>query len=190
MTSTLRRQLREVGQEHRFGEVLEELPRVRAELGYPIMVTPLSQFLGVQAFLNVTTGVRWSQVPDEVIRYVLGQYGAPPGEVAAEVKAAVLGSARAEELAAETAHVDLDEARARFGAVSDELLLLRMMLPAEQVDAMLAEQARGRHGSRGERRGPRGEHPVRTLVAGVTRRRDLREVEIAAAGVRLRARSR
>ena len=56
MTSTLRRQLREVGQEARWDEVLAEIPRVREELGWPIMVTPLSQFVGVQAFLNVTTG--------------------------------------------------------------------------------------------------------------------------------------
>ena len=63
----------------RWGEVLEELPRVREALGWPIMVTPLSQFIGVQAFLNVTTGKRWSQIPDEIVKYVLGQYGPPPG---------------------------------------------------------------------------------------------------------------
>ena len=62
MTSTLRRQLREIRMEDRWAEVLDELPRVREELGWPIMVTPLSQFLGVQAVLNVTTGVRWSQI--------------------------------------------------------------------------------------------------------------------------------
>ena len=81
MTSTLRRQLREVGLEDRWDEVLAEIPRVREELGWPIMVTPLSQFVGVQAFLNVTTGVRYSQIPDEVVKYVLGQYGPPPGEL-------------------------------------------------------------------------------------------------------------
>ena len=58
MTSTLRRQLAEIGMEHRCDDVLDELPRVREELGWPIMVTPLSQFVGVQAFLNVTTGER------------------------------------------------------------------------------------------------------------------------------------
>ena len=54
MTSTLRRQLAEIGMEHRWHDILEEIPRVREELGWPIMVTPLSQFVGVQAFLNVT----------------------------------------------------------------------------------------------------------------------------------------
>src|SRR4029077_7391308 len=81
MTSTLRRQLREVGLEARWDDVLAELPRVREELGWPIMVTPLSQFVGVQALLNVTTGARYSQTPDEVVKYVLGHYGPPPGKV-------------------------------------------------------------------------------------------------------------
>src|SRR4029077_18693089 len=92
MTSTLRRQLREVGLEDRWNEVLAELPRVRAELGWPIMVTPLSQFVGVQALLNVTTGVRYSQIPDEVVKYVLGQYGPLPGELDPDVAATVLAS--------------------------------------------------------------------------------------------------
>jgi oxaloacetate decarboxylase alpha subunit len=180
MTSTLRRQLAEVGQEHRWQDVLDELPRVRAELGYPIMVTPLSQFLGVQAVLNVTTGTRWSQIPDEVVRYVLGQYGEPAGEVDPDVRARVLASPQAEALAAEETPFDLDEARARFGAISDELLLLRMMLPAAQVDAMLAERTQARP--------PAHEHPLRTLVAGLVERRDLAEVAVDGPGVRLRAR--
>jgi oxaloacetate decarboxylase alpha subunit len=181
MTSTLRRQLHEVGQEHRWHDVLEELPRVRAELGHPIMVTPLSQFVGVQAFLNVTTGKRWSQVPDEVVRYVLGRYGPAPGEIDPDVRQTVLGSARAGELATESTPYDLDAARARFGEVSDELLLLRMMLPPEQVDAIVTPRRRAPS--------PKPEHPLRTLVAGVTGRRDLREIDLVAPGVRLRARS-
>ncbi len=60
------------------------------------MVTPLSQFIGVQAFLNVTTGERWSQIPDEVVKYVLGHYGPPPGELDPEVEAKVLASPNAE----------------------------------------------------------------------------------------------
>ena len=144
MTATLRRQLREVGLEHRWDEVLAELPRVREELGWPIMVTPLSQFVGVQAFLNVTTGERYSQIPDEVVKYVLGQYGPPPGELDPDVAATVLASPRAEQFRREEHRFDLAEARARYGdAISDELLLLRMMLPADQVDAMLARPARG-----------------------------------------------
>jgi oxaloacetate decarboxylase alpha subunit len=178
MTSTLRRQLREVGQEGRWDEVLEEIPRVREELGWPIMVTPLSQFVGVQAFLNVTTGARYSQIPDEVVKYVLGQYGPPPGELDPGVAAAVRASPRAEQFANERSSLDLGEARARYGdAIGDELLLLRMMLPAEQVDAMLA----------GRGRSAPGPHPVVALVEGLTQR-PVREIELTAPGLRVRAR--
>ena len=115
MTSTLRRQLREVGLENRWEDVLAEIPRVREELGWPIMVTPLSQFVGVQAFLNVTTSRRYSQIPDEVVKYVLGQYGPTPGELDPGVAATVLGSPKAEQLRQEEHRLDLGEARARYG---------------------------------------------------------------------------
>jgi oxaloacetate decarboxylase alpha subunit len=180
MTSTLRRQLREVGLEGRWDEVLAEIPRVREELGWPIMVTPLSQFVGVQAFLNVTTGARYSQIPDEVVKYVLGQYGPPPGELDPDVAATVLASPKAGQFAEEEHRLDLAEARARYGEqIGDELLLLRMMLPAEQVDAMLA-------GPRA-RAGAPARHPVVTLVEGLTQR-PLRELDLTAPGLRVRAR--
>jgi oxaloacetate decarboxylase (Na+ extruding) subunit alpha len=184
MTSTLRRQLAELGLQDRFRDILDELPRVREELGWPIMVTPLSQFVGVQAFLNVTTEKRWSQVPDEVVRYVLGQYGPPAAEIDPDVRARVLASPRTAALEQEQHGLGLAAARERFGTdCSDELLLLRMMLPEDQVEAMLAA--------------PRGvpqlrtvqTHPVRDLVAGLVMR-DLSEVDIEAPGLRLRARRR
>ncbi len=180
MTSTLRRQLAEIGMEHRWHDVLDELPRVRQELGWPIMVTPLSQFIGVQAFLNVTTVERWSQIPDEVVRYVLGQYGPPAGELDAEVAAKVLGSARAETLSREERGLDVAAARERFGSeISDEFLLLRMMLPAEQVDAIGTGPPAGS--------APRQAHPLRLLVEGLVER-GLPDVEIAGRGFRLHAR--
>jgi oxaloacetate decarboxylase alpha subunit len=183
MTSTLRRQLAEIGMEDRWHDVLDELPRVREELGWPIMVTPLSQFVGVQAFLNVTTGERWSQIPDEVIRYVLGQYGPPAGELDGTVAAKVLGSPRAETLADEEQGLDVPAARERFGdEISDELLLLRMMLPAEQVDAI------GTGVAAIEPALPPGVHPLRLLVQGLVER-GLGDVEVAGPGFRLRARS-
>jgi len=180
MTSTLRRQLREVGLESRWEDVLAEIPRVREELGWPIMVTPLSQFVGVQAFLNVTTSRRYEQIPDEVVKYVLGQYGPPPGELDPEVVATVLASPKAEQLRREERRLDLDEARARFGeGISDELLLLRMMLPPEQVEAMLA-------GPKMRESAP-ARHPIVTLVDGLAQR-PLREIDLTAPGVRMRAR--
>jgi oxaloacetate decarboxylase alpha subunit len=92
----------------------------------------------------------------------------------------VLASPRADALAAEEHGLDLEQARARFGAaISDEHLLLRMMLPPEQVDAMLAGPA--------PTVPPRGPHPVVQLVRGLVERR-LERVEVEAAGFRLTAR--
>jgi len=180
MTSTLHRQLAELGMEHRWHDILDEIPRVREELGWPIMVTPLSQFVGVQAFLNVTSGERWSRLPDEVIRYVLGQYGPPAGEIDPDLKARVQASPRAEELAGEEHGMGLAAARARYGdAISDEQLLLRMMLPEEQVEAIGPPAPR--------RRLPPDRHPLRSLVAGLVER-SLDEVVIERPGLRLRAR--
>ncbi len=178
MTSTLRRQLAEIGMEHRWDEILAELPRIREELGWPIMVTPLSQFVGVQAYLNVTTGERWSQLPDEIVRYVLGQYGPPAGEIDPDIRERVLASARAETLAQEPHGMGLDAARDRFGDISDELLLLRMMLPEDQVEAVLAAPKRQRAIE---------PHPLRTLVAGLVER-DPAYVQIEAPDLRVRAR--
>jgi oxaloacetate decarboxylase (Na+ extruding) subunit alpha len=177
MTSTLRRQLAEIRMEHRWADVLEEIPRVREELGWPIMVTPLSQFVGVQAFLNVTTGRRWSQLPDEVVKYVLGHYGPPPRELDPEVERTVLSSPKVEELRQDEFRFDLEQARARWGErMTDEELLLRMTLPPEQVDAI-------RPGSRPARL----RSPVIELIEGLTAR-SLGEVEVSAPGLKLRMR--
>ena len=178
MTSTLRRQLAEVGMEDRWDDVLDEIPRVREALGWPIMVTPLSQFIGVQAFLNVTTGERWAQIPDEVVKYVLGHYGPPPGELDPEVATRVLASGRAEQFRGEEHRLDLAEARARYGdRIGDEELLLRMTLPAEQVDAL--------------QHGPKPATQLRRAVVELVEElaaRPLREVEVEAPGLRLRMR--
>ena len=75
MLSNFRVQLAELGLSHKFQELLEECARVRKELGYPIMITPFAQFVGIQAVLNVVHGERYRYVPDEVKKYALGYYG-------------------------------------------------------------------------------------------------------------------
>jgi len=72
-------------------EVLEEVPRVRAELGYPPLVTPMSQIVGTQAVANVVTGERYKMVPSEVRSYVKGHYGKPPQEIEDEIKKKIIG---------------------------------------------------------------------------------------------------
>jgi oxaloacetate decarboxylase alpha subunit len=72
-------------------EVLEEVPKVRKELGYPPLVTPTSQLVGIQAVLNVISGKRYSIVPKEIKDYVRGLYGKPPAQIDPKVKKKIIG---------------------------------------------------------------------------------------------------
>jgi oxaloacetate decarboxylase alpha subunit len=91
MISNLESQLREQGALDRLPEVLEEIPIVRAEVGFPPLVTPMSQIVGTQAVLNVLAGKRWHIVPDEMKAYLRGRYGRAPGPVSPEIVERVLG---------------------------------------------------------------------------------------------------
>jgi oxaloacetate decarboxylase alpha subunit len=75
----------------RLPDVLAEIPKVRAEVGYPPLVTPMSQIVGTQAVLNVLTGKRWSVVPREMKDYVRGYYGKAPGPMDRAIVDKVLG---------------------------------------------------------------------------------------------------
>lgn len=137
--TTTKRQLEELKLAHRFPDVIAETERVRAELGHPIMVTPFPQMVLSQALFNVIGIRRYAQVSDQVIRYVFGKFGRPTGAIAPEVRAAILDRPRAREIAAESDFPTLAELRQRFTARMDvEEFLLRAVMPAEQVDAMLA----------------------------------------------------
>jgi len=81
MISNLSNQLREQGELKRINDVLDEIPRVRKDLGYPPLVTPTSQIVGTQAVLNVMTDEPYQTTTNEVKNYLLGQYGKAPGEV-------------------------------------------------------------------------------------------------------------
>jgi len=91
MFSNLLEQLKEQNALDRLKEVLEEVPRVRKELGYPPLVTPTSQLVGIQAVFNVISGKRYSMVPKEIKDYVKGLYGKPPAPIDEEVKRKVIG---------------------------------------------------------------------------------------------------
>jgi len=84
MISNFGAQLRDLGEEERLNEVLDEMPRVRRELGYPNIQTPYSQFVATQALLNVLHG-RYKVVPDEIRRFVLGYWGRTPGPIDLDV---------------------------------------------------------------------------------------------------------
>lgn len=91
MITNLVSQLEEQKALHRLNEVLEEIPKVREELGYPPLVTPTSQIVGTQAVLNVLTGKRYKLIPGEVRAYVQGLYGEPPGTIDPSISRKVLG---------------------------------------------------------------------------------------------------
>ena len=91
MLSNLVSQLREQGAEDRYAEVLEEVPRVREELGFPPLVTPSSQIVGTQATLNVMLGERYKVIPAEIKNYVRGYYGRPPAPIDPEIKQKAIG---------------------------------------------------------------------------------------------------
>ena len=99
MISNLRHQLKLMGKEDKLQEVLEETAQVRAELGYPIMVTPFAQFVGSQAAINVILGERYKEVTDQVIQYALGLWGKEGSDhMDAAVKAKILDRPRAREI--------------------------------------------------------------------------------------------
>jgi len=91
MFSNLLEQLKEQNALHRLKEVLEEVPRVRKELGYPPLVTPTSQLVGIQAVFNVLSGKRYSIVSKEVKDYVKGLYGKPPAPIDEEIRRTIIG---------------------------------------------------------------------------------------------------
>jgi oxaloacetate decarboxylase alpha subunit len=91
MISNLVSQLEEQKASDRLPEVLEEIPSVRKDLGYPPLVTPTSQIVGVQAVLNVLAGERYKLCPGEVKDYIRGFYGKPPAPIDAEVQKKIIG---------------------------------------------------------------------------------------------------
>jgi oxaloacetate decarboxylase alpha subunit len=148
MISNLRYQLQRVGMENKLDQTLEEAAQVRADFGYPIMVTPLSQFVGSQAAINVIVGERYKQVTDQTIEYAMGIWGKEGAEfMDANVKAKILYRPRAKEIAGRPHPADtLPDLRKKYGGqgVSDEEILLRFFSSKEEVDKMhAAGPARG-----------------------------------------------
>jgi oxaloacetate decarboxylase alpha subunit len=140
MISNLRHQLKLMGMEEKLQEVLEETGQVRAELGYPIMVTPFAQFVGSQAAINVILGERYKEVTDQVIQYALGLWGREGSDsMDPTIKAKILDRPRAREInQMERPEPSLAEVRRQYGGpnLSDEDLLLRFYAGPEFVDAL------------------------------------------------------
>ena len=140
MISNLRSQLRDIGLAHRLDEILEEAARVRAELGYPIVVSPFAQFVVTQAVLNVVQGERYATVPDEVRKYALGYYGRLAAPIEPNVLDRVAG--REEPVTARPGELippALGRVRAERGPfASDDDLLLAVFYGPEEYGRLVA----------------------------------------------------
>lgn len=91
MLSNLVAQLKEQDALDRYDDVLKEMPKVRKDMGYPPLVTPTSQIVGIQAVMNVLSGERYKMVSNEVKDYFKGLYGRPPAPLNPEVAAKIIG---------------------------------------------------------------------------------------------------
>ena len=158
MMSNLVAQLAVQNAEDRLDEVMTEIPKVRAEVGYPPLVTPMSQIVGTQAVFNVITGKRWGVVSREMKDYLCGYYGKTPGPIDKEILQKVVGAA--DILPPDVAPGSLvtttyDEVAAEIGdlAQSEDDVLMYAIFPneartylskhrsSEKVDFLLAEES-------------------------------------------------
>ncbi|MET0502953.1 MAG: biotin carboxyl carrier protein [Candidatus Binatia bacterium] len=179
--SNLRHQLRLVGKEDKLQQTLEEAARVRADFGFPIMVTPLSQFVVSQAAINVIVGERYKEVTDQVIQYALGLWGKDAAALMdPAVKDKILSRSRAKDWQSwEPPQPSLEEVRRKFGgaAVSDEELLLRVYAGEDAVKAMNTAGAPREHLN--------GAQPLIRLIEELSKQRDCNQVFISRPGFSL-----
>jgi oxaloacetate decarboxylase alpha subunit len=92
MLSNLLVQMKSLNAVDKFQEVLDEVPRVRKDLGYPPLVTPMSQMVGAQAVFNVISGGRYNIIPTEIRNYVRGMYGRPAAPISDDIKELIIGN--------------------------------------------------------------------------------------------------
>jgi oxaloacetate decarboxylase alpha subunit len=179
--SNLKYQLAQLRMEERLAEVLDEIVQVRADLGYPIMVTPFSQFVVSQAAINVMLGNRYGEVTAEVIQFVLGFWGdEQSSSMDREVKGKILDRPRAREWSRwSPPEPTLKEVRKRVGAVgvSDDEFLLRCFLRPDEIATMQAA-------------GPpedylTSRHPVTTLIQQLAMRTTSKFIRIQKDGFSL-----
>lgn len=132
MLSNLYAQLKQANSEHLYDQVLKEVPKVREDLGYPPLVTPMSQMVGTQAVFNVLTQERYKMVPNEIKDYVRGKYGQSPAPISDEIKKKIIGDeAVITSRPADFIDPEFESLKAELGdlAKSDEDVLICAMFP-------------------------------------------------------------
>jgi oxaloacetate decarboxylase alpha subunit len=175
--SNLQAQLAAAGIADKLPAVIEEIGRVREELGSPVMATPFPAIVGAQAVMNVLNPERYSVVPDEVKKYVCGWFGALPLPVDEDVKDRVMANG-SRDVSETPPPLDpiLPRLRAKHGHLSPEEMILRYMYADPKVDALVPVEGPYTLGQ-----------PVVELVAGLRRMPNRQHVRLVAPGVELRA---
>jgi len=200
MISNLRHQLSQMNMIDRLDAVLDEIVQVRKDFGYPIMVTPYSQFVGVQATLNVMSGQRYKELSDQTIQYAIGLWGETESQAFdANVKDMIFSSSKAKKLINWTPpELSLGEIREKFGgpSVSDDELILRYLGGNEQFERLSKPPAQpslgfGRSSSASNssvatlKERSLGKAEVLSLVHALSQKGDLGKVSITSSDMNL-----
>ena len=174
MMSNYRAELARRGLENQLEDLLKEIAQIRKELGYPIMVTPLSQYIGAQAVLNHTTGERYKIVTDEIIKYALGHFGELAAPVDKDVMNRIKRLPRTKELLNwQPPENSIQELRKKFGPeLSDEEFLLRILSSNQAaVDEVLSAGPKNYDYQKANK-------PVMTLINELTKQNDQAYIHI------------
>ena len=140
MLSNTQNQLNEMGMGDRFFDVMDEMPRVREDLGYPPVVTPTSQIVGTMAMMNVMMGDRYKMVPNEVKDLVRGKYGQLPGTISDEIRQTIIGDEQpitcrpADLIEPELEGYRQDLASKGYNGITDEDVLTYAMFPEVAIN--------------------------------------------------------
>lgn len=140
MLSNTQNQLNEMGMGDRFFDVMDEMPRVREDLGYPPLVTPTSQIVGTMAMMNVMMGDRYKMVPNEVKDLVRGKYGQLPGTISDEIRQTIIGDEQpitcrpADLIEPELEGYRQDLASKGYNGINDEDVLTYAMFPEVAIN--------------------------------------------------------
>ena len=140
MLSNTQNQLNEMGMGDRFFDVMDEMPRVREDLGYPPLVTPTSKIVGTMAMMNVMMGDRYKMVPNEVKDLVRGKYGQLPGTISDEIRQTIIGDEQpitcrpADLIEPELEGYRQDLASKGYNGITDEDVLTYAMFPEVAIN--------------------------------------------------------
>ncbi len=150
MLSNMIANLKDMNALDRFDEALLEIPGVRADLGYPPLVTPLSQMVGNQAVINVLMGERYKQISTEIKNYFRGEYGIAPAPVSAELQKKILGDGQPVDCRVEDSKrtgKEFEDAKAALGALagSEEDLMSWICFPDQTIKFLKDRREREEH---------------------------------------------